>query len=160
VINGIAKEIVSLSETAITFRITESMRVGTYALEIISSFGTLTLADHIEVTPSRTTLESVRSELIGRTLMLPGRQVGKPGLTNLQSSWLNETLARSGLTRIVCTAIVTRDMTAHQRVQVRKLAKAACDEAAELLPGASVWHQSKFTTHTRFARKVALTFKG
>jgi hypothetical protein len=92
--------------------------------------------------------------------MLPGKQIGKPVLSNLQSAWLNERLAGSGLTRIVCTAIVTRDMTAHQRIQVRKLAKAACEEAAELLPGASVWHQSKLTIHQRFARKVAVTFKG
>jgi hypothetical protein len=152
-VGDVPHEILSLSAGQLSFEISQSMVAGTYDLRLFSSFGSLTVMSHITLVFQEPLISRANSPLIGMTALLPKDR-------NAQEAWMLNSLPGSGLNKIVCTAIVTRDMTAHQRIQVRKLAKAACDEAAELLPGASVWHQSKLTIHERFARKVAVTFKG
>jgi hypothetical protein len=152
-VGDVPHEILSLSAGRLSFEISQSMVAGTYDLKLFSSFGSLTVMNHITLVFQEPLISRANSPLIGITALLPKDR-------KAQEAWMLNSLPGSGLNKIVCTAIVTSDMTAHQRIQFRKLAKAACEEAAELLPGASVWHQSKFTTHTRFARKVALTFKG
>ena len=73
---------------------------------------------------------------------------------------MKESLEDSGLTKIVCTGVIMESMSMHQKIQVRKLAKATCVEAAKYLGESSVWYQSKLTTKAAYVRKVMVTFKG
>jgi hypothetical protein len=112
-----------------------------------------------ELTESDGSLSSAARNLIGKSKMMPAFPADETEFSAGQLSWLADRLEGSGLTRIVCTGLTTNSMTTHQRIQVRKLAKATCAEAAQLLGESSVWYQSKLTSAARHVGKVMITFK-
>lgn len=139
---------------------------GTYDLILVSSFGTLTFQGGITITAEQapegalTVSERARS-WISKSLRMPSFTDGQTALTGAQKSWLDERLAGSGLTKVVCTSVVVESMTIHQKTQVRKLAKLACEQATRSLRSqASVWYQTKATVRQGFVGKVLLTIKG
>lgn len=163
-LNGAALPIVAVSDGSLTFRIASSTLPGSFDLTLFSSFGSLTVMDHIRVIANDVGIgvgnANTRSDLVGKTKMLPGKAAGKSRLSLDQTERIQTLLAGSNLKRIVCTAIVSSEMTSHQRIQARKLAASACEVVSEELPGSKVWYQSKLTRHRIYAGKIALTFKG
>lgn len=163
-LDGVSMPLVAVNDGSITFRVASSTSPGFLDLTLVSGFGSLTLMDHIRIVAAGVGVEgdivSTKSDLVGKTKVLPGKASAKSQISPVQSERIRNLLVGSGLKKIVCTAIVSADMTTHQRVIVRKLAVSACQRASQLLPTASVWVQSKFTVHRSFAGKVALTFKG
>jgi hypothetical protein len=163
-VDGLNVQVTSAGQTELRFSLPKSLEPGSYDLILFSSFGRLSVVEIIKipvqaVLPETITPEGTKSRLDGRTFLLPGRVFEGAKLTNQQAGWVERTLANSGLTRIVCTAITSPAMTAHQRIQVRRLARATCENGQLALPGASFWFQSKFSVHEKLLRRVALTFR-
>ena len=171
-------EITSKTAGSITVRLPATLAAGSYDLMMHSSYGRLTVLGAVFVSigsitdssnSSTVDLEDLGSNLnlsdaakllIGKTKTIPNFAKDQTNLSAAQSTWLKDTLEDSGLTRIVCTGVIMESMSMHQKIQVRKLAKATCEEAAKYLGESSVWYQSKLTTKAAYVRKVMVTFKG
>ena len=170
-------EITSQSDDSVTIKLPATLTAGSYDLVLYSSYGRLTVMGAVyvrassvkdssssssigpELTESEVPLSNEARTLIGKSKMMPAFPADETELSPGQLSWLADRLEGSRLTRIVCTGLTTNSMTTHQRIQVRKLAKATCAEAAQLLGESSVWYQSKLTSAARHVGKVMITFK-
>ena len=139
---------------------------GVHDLIFFSSFGKLTVIGALSVvsesapivtqTPS---LSTVAKLLIGKSRIFPNSGANQSVLLDARSRWLRQRLENSGLTSIVCTGVIANSMTMHQKIVMKKLAKATCEEAAVYLGVSSVSSQSKLSTKAGYLRKVILTFR-
>ena len=171
-------EITSQSAHSVTIDLPTTLTAGSYDLVLYSSYGRLTVMGALSVSASslqdssssssigpelieaEAALSNAAKLLIGSSKFMPAFATAQTDLSVLQATWLQARLEDSGLTRIVCTGLVTESMTTHQRIRVRKLAQAACSEASEILGKSSVWYQSRITSTGRFVGLVMVTFKG
>ena len=171
-------EITSQSAHSVTIDLPTTLAAGSYDLVLYSSYGRLTVMGALSVSASslqdssssssigpelieaEAALSNAAKLLIGSSKFMPAFATAQTDLSVLQATWLQARLEDSGLTRIVCTGLVTESMTTHQRIRVRKLAQAACSEASEILGKSSVWYQSRITSTGRFVGLVMVTFKG
>lgn len=160
-IGDIKQQIISVAPAAIEILVSSSTSEGVQDLVLVSAFGTLTAQAAIDVSSGSVTSgegqdlslsDTVNNELIGKTRMLSLNAANN-------ESWMESNLGDSGLKRVVCTATVREGATHHQRVQARKLAKAACEQVAGYLVEPSTWFQTK-ETRSRFVGRVFLTVKG
>ncbi len=176
-VGSVELEIVSKNPGSLTVRIPASTSAGQFDLELISSYGKVTVLGSLTVTTTTApvnpipitqspTAAATVSALIGKTFMLPGRLPGNfkskelPALSARQKGFINSRLEGTGLRRIVCSALVAEGATKHQRVQVRKLAKVTCQEVKRYLPDASAWVQVRETKKVSLSRRVAMTIRG
>ena len=166
-------EIIEQTPGSITIELPIGLDEGSHDLLVYSKYGRLSVLDAVYVLSSTEVPSSDDSRAgsvvpvfdstklpIGKTRTLPTFSNGQKSLTTKQSAWLKNNLEGSGLTKIICTGVIAGDMTMHQKIQVRKLAKATCVEAAKHLANPSTWYQSKLTTKVAYIRKVMVTFRG
>ena len=155
-------EIISQSDGQLSLMLPVTLEAGTYDLILVSSFGSLSVIDAVRVRKAsvESSLPDLSKLMVGKTKSLPNFVTGQKSLSTKQSAWLKDNLEGSGLTKIVCTGVIMESMTMAQKIQVRKLAKATCVEAAKYLANPSIWYQSKLTTKAAYIRKVMVTFKG
>lgn len=176
-VGQLSAEIISLNGDSVTITIPSTLLTGSYDLVLYSSYGRLTVlaAVYVRVSSDRdpTSSSSIGSELIeadivlsdearlliGKSKFIPRFPVSQTELSAAQTSWLGDRLDGSGLNRIVCTGLITESMTTYQKIQVRKLARATCVEAAKFVGESSVWYQSKLTSAASYVRRVMVTFK-
>lgn len=161
-IAGLEVEILSASAEAITIVIPVGLTSGVKDLIVQSSLGRVTFMSLLEVMSPKSEGPSLQSanQWVGKSWMLPGSKLGLINPSLAQRNWISDKFKDSDIKRVVCTAIVTDQMTAHQRILVRKAAKAACENISSHLQSPSVWVQSKKTKHAAFAGRVLLTVKG
>jgi hypothetical protein len=155
-IGAAEQELVNVSSTEITIRVSLSSSHGVQDLILYSAFGSLTYQGSVNVISVTTEEEVVGSRsavLITKTKLLSKD-------STVAEAWLQGNLVGSGLSKVICTVTVASDATTHQRVQARKLAKESCSRAAAYLPGASVWFQTKATIHSRLTGRTFITFRG
>ena len=160
-------EIMTQGPESMSIMLPTGIDAGVRNLIFFSSFGKLTvigalsIAKYLEVKEVQAkTLSPQAILLMGKTRTLPSSAGKQPSLSENRSFWLKQKLKDSGLTRVVCTGVISETMTMHQKIQVRKLAKATCVEAAKYLANPSTWYQSKLTTKAAYVRKVMVTFRG
>lgn len=161
-ISGLEVEILSASAEAITIVIPVGLTAGVKDLIVQSSLGRVTFMSLLEVMSPKSEGPSLQSanQWVGKSWMVPRSKLGLVNLSLAQRNWISDKFKDSDIKRVVCTAIVTDQMTAHQRILVRKAAKAACENISSHLQSPSVWVQSKKTKHAAFAGRVLLTVKG
>lgn len=161
-IAGLEVEILSASAEAITIVIPVGLTAGVKDLIVQSSLGRVTFMSLLEVMSQKSESPSLEAanQWIGKSWMVPGSKLGSVSLSSFQRNWMTGRFKNSDVKRVVCTAITTDQMTAHQRILVRKAAKAACKNVSSHLQAPSVWVQSKKTKHAAFSGRVLLTVKG
>ena len=166
-IAGIQVEILSQTLEVLEILVPTGLTTAIYGLDLYSAYGKLTVIGALSVTALKE-LEQVKPEeltpiskpLIGKTWVVPGIKSGSNALSGQSKAWLRDKLFKSELTRVVCTGVISETMTMHQKIQVRKLAKLTCEQAAFNLSEPSVRHQTKLSKNSAYVRKVMLTFQG
>lgn len=153
-IGGVLQVITAATERSLRFTVSAGTRLGSNDIVLVSSFGTITLQSAIQIeSPSTSVASATKSALIGKTRLLSKNQT-------VNQSWFAANLKDSGIVRIVCTVLVSRNATQHQRVQARKQASRVCAQAAGHLETASVWFQTRETTRSRMPGRALITFRG
>ena len=161
-IMGTEVKILSVSAEAITIVIPALLEPGIKDLVVQSTLGRVTIIGALEVLNASSAAPSLQAanRFLGKTWIVPGSMLTATELSSTQRGWMSGKFKDSGITRVVCTAVVTDQMTTHQRIIVRKAAKASCLDLSKHLQSPSVWVQSKKTKHVKFGGKVLLTVKG
>jgi uncharacterized repeat protein (TIGR02543 family) len=161
-LNSIELEIKSIEPLSLIAAVPDLVAPGTYDLIFETSYGSLTVLNAVNIAAASPALKlsQAATDLVGKSRVIPGSSPGQSQLSPEQKAWFAQKLDGSGLTRVVCTSIISESMTVHEKIQLRIAAKTACEEAASLLDNGSVWVQSKLTSTPSYIRKVMVTFKG
>ena len=144
----------SASDSRLSVLVPRDIPLGKYDLILESSSGRFVSQQAVTIRSSST------FALLGKSFLIPKFFTERTSLNSTQRRYISKLLSGSGATRIVCTAITTKDMTHNQRVFVRLRAKAACAGVKLVLPNARTWVQSKVTAKVVLSKRVVLTFKG
>jgi hypothetical protein len=152
--------------TTLSIAIPIGVLSGVYDLTIMSNQGKLTVGSALRILEKEQTstqspsLTAKGLLLLGKSQVAPRFVSGQKALSILQLDWLNSRLISTGLSQVVCTGLISKSMTMHQKVQIRVRAKLICAEVQRLLPKATTILQSKLTSSKDSLGKVLLTYKG
>jgi hypothetical protein len=154
-----------VSSVLMSVSIPDEITPSDYDLILFSSEGKLTIGKALRViapinqTPTESSpLTDKGKLLLGKTQSLPKFQFAKISLVPLQISWLSDRLSESGLTRIVCTGVIGKNMTMHQKIRIRERAKRTCQEIKRILPLVQTSHQSRVSFSTISFGRVLVTY--
>lgn len=157
-IGEVAQLVSSVTPNSIKITINLQTNPGLRDIELISDFGKLTVKDAILIalpassaSPQAPGTEPVHP-LVGRSRVLSKDR-------SINRDWFGLNLQDSGISGVVCTALVGSDVTTHQRIKAKKLADEMCQQASDFLEAPIVWVQTKTSGSRDLRGRVLVTFK-